>query len=267
MNVLTKSQENLLLVIPTLREAANLPTLLARVQTSLDSSSSPWEVVVVDDDSRDGTAELVNAFSAKDPRFRLLVRKGERGLAGAILHGWQNSRAELLGVMDADLQHPPHILPQLLDAIAAGHDLVIGSRYVAGAHLGTWNRLRAFLSAAAVWITRAVQKSCLRVHDPLSGFFLIRRRCLQDVQLQTSGFKLLLEILVRAHVHSVVEVPIRFGVRSHGRSKAGLRVACDYLQLLLRLYSDRLLQRTSALRERRTLPDGLPAPHLTHTDA
>jgi dolichol-phosphate mannosyltransferase len=121
----------LALVIPTLREAANLPGLLTDVRSALDPLGIDYEIIVVDDDSRDGTEEIVSAISLEDPRVRLLVRKGERGLSGAVLYGWQHTDAAILGVMDADLQHPPELLAALVSAILAGNDMAIGSRYMA----------------------------------------------------------------------------------------------------------------------------------------
>ena len=113
---------------------------------------------MVDDDSSDGTGEIVSDIALKDPRIRLLVRKGEHGLSGAILHGWRHSTAMILGVMDADLQHPPELLPDLISSVLAGHDLGIGSRYAAGRGVGGWNPFRKLLFAAAVWAAWPVQR-------------------------------------------------------------------------------------------------------------
>jgi dolichol-phosphate mannosyltransferase len=234
------AQDKLALVIPTLREADNLRTLLAKTQTALESTGVPYEILVVDDDSCDGTEELVNAVTDADPRVRLLVRKGERGLSGAILHGWQCTDASVLGVMDADLQHPPELIPLLIAALVKGNDLVIGSRYAVGGGIGEWNPIRKLISAAAVWVTYPLQRSSIRAHDPMSGFFFVRRRCVQNVMFQPTGFKLLLEILIRGHIRSVGEVPFEFGRRAAGSSKATLKVAWEYLRLLLRLYGHRV---------------------------
>ena len=233
------AQETLALVIPTLNEAENVGGLLLHVRSVLDPVGIPYEIVVVDDDSIDGTGDMVSAIAEQDPRVRLLVRKGQRGLSGAILHGWQNTDARILGVMDADLQHPPELLPQLVAGIRSGHDLVIGSRYTPGGDLGNWNPMRKLLSAAAVWVTWPLQKRKLRAKDPMSGFFLVRRSCLDQVPFQQSGFKLLLEVLVRGHIHSVEEVPFAFGLRYRGASKANFKVAVDYARLLARLYAAR----------------------------
>ncbi|MGO9776159.1 MAG: polyprenol monophosphomannose synthase [Terracidiphilus sp.] len=229
----------LALVIPTLREAANLPSLLRDVRAVLDPLEIDYEILVVDDDSRDGTEEIVTAISQEDPRVRLLVRKGERGLSGAVLYGWRQTDAAILGVMDADLQHPPELLPALVVAILADNDLAIGSRYIAGGQLGTWNPVRKWLSAVAVWATWPIQRPGVRAHDPMTGFFMLRRECIEGIQFQPSGFKLLLEILVRGRIHSVKEVPLAFGSRAQGASKANFKVGWDYAKLLVRLYAER----------------------------
>jgi dolichol-phosphate mannosyltransferase len=233
--------QKLALVIPTLNEAENIGGLLGQIRGVLDPLEFPYEILVVDDDSRDGTGAVVSAIANEDARVRLLVRKGQRGLSGAILHGWRNTDAGILGVMDADLQHPPELLPQLLAAIRQGSDLAIGSRYTPGGELGAWHPVRKFISAAAGAVTWPIQHRGLRAKDPMSGFFMLRSHCLKEVAFQNSGFKLLLEILVRARLRSVKEVPFAFGLRFRGASKAGLRVAWDYGLLLMRLYAARFL--------------------------
>ena len=234
------TQKQLALVIPTLREAENIGGLLDHVRSVLDPLGIPYEILVVDDDSRDGTEEIVSAIARQDARVRILVRKGQRGLSGAVLYGWQNTNALILGVMDADLQHPPELLPGLIHSIDTGHDLVIGSRYIAGGRLGDWNPIRKLLSAAAVWVTWPIQRSGLYARDPMSGFFMVRRECIESVPFQRAGFKLLLEILVRGRIRSVEEIPLSFGQRYRGASKASFKVAIDYGRLLVRLYASRL---------------------------
>jgi len=234
----------LALVIPTLNEAGNIAPLLDTVRAVLDSLDIGYEIIVVDDDSHDGTGDMVSVIAREDPRVRLIVRKGQRGLSGAVLDGWRSTGALVLGVMDADLQHPPALLPKLYQAMAAGSDLAIGSRYTPGGELGGWNPFRKLLSAAAVWATWPLQRRGLRAHDPMSGFFMVRRRAVEEIEFQRAGFKLLLEILVRARIGSVQEVPFVFGSRFRGASKANFKVAWNYARLLTRLYAARFgLQR------------------------
>ncbi len=188
-----------------------------------------------DDESTDETGAVVREYSRSDSRIRLLVRRGCRGLAGAVIYGWDRTDATLLGVIDADLQHPPELLPALVAALRQGHDMAVASRYSAGNGIAGWNPVRRAISQLSTWITVPLQKPGIRVRDPLSGFFMLRRSCITGVRLQPEGFKLLLEILVRGNIRSVTEIPYRFGLRHAGKSKATLRVGLDYLQLLGRL--------------------------------
>ncbi len=226
----------LALVVPTLREAGNIGVLLRRVRATLDALNIEYNLIVVDDDSRDGIEAIVGEIADADPRVRIVVREGRRGLAGAVIHGWRHSDAEILGVMDADLQHPPELLSRLWHQVAQGADLAVGSRYVTGGSLGEWNPLRRLISKLAIWITLPLQRASARAHDPMSGFFLVRRSCIGDLDLQTAGFKILLEILVRGKVRSLAEVHFDFGTRRAGASKASIKVAIDYAALLFRLY-------------------------------
>jgi dolichol-phosphate mannosyltransferase len=230
------AQQKLALIIPTLREAGNIRGVLDHTRSVLDPLGIRYEILVVDDDSSDGTGEIVSAIAREDSRVRLIVRKGAKGVAGATLLGWQNTDAVILGAMDADLQHPPELLPVLISAILAGHDAAIGSRYADGGSLGDWNPARKLLSAAALWVALPVQRKQIRAKDPTSGFFLVRRECLDQIQFQRSGFKLLLEILVRGRVRSIKEVPFAFRSRNLGASKATFQVACEYAGLLAKLY-------------------------------
>ena len=223
------------LVIPTLNEAGNIPVLLDRVQIALARVDLDYELLIVDDDSRDGTADIVNEYARRDPRVRLLIRRGARGLAGAVLHGWEHTDATLLGVMDADLQHPPETLPELLKALRDGNDIAIASRYAQRNSVTNWNALRHFISRCSTLATLPLQRKGLRIKDPLSGFFVVRRECIEGLDLQPYGFKILLEILVKGRIHKAVEVPFRFSARYAGSSKANIRVALQYFSLLGKL--------------------------------
>ena len=206
-------------------------------------------MIVVDDASGDGIEEIVADIAAQDPRIRLIVRNGERGLAGAVLRGWEETDARLLAVMDADLQHPPELLPRLWAELDAGADLVVGSRYASGGCMRGWKLVRQLISRAAILMTLPVQRTGLRARDPMSGFFMVRRSCIDGIEMRKTGFKILLEILARAEIHSVVEIPFQFGRRQAGASKANLRVAIDYIGLLIRLYQQKGRTPTAAERE------------------
>jgi dolichol-phosphate mannosyltransferase len=223
------------LVIPTLNEAGNIPVLLNRIHQSLSTAGIDYEILVVDDNSQDGTADVVNECAEKDSRVRLFVRKGARGLAGAVIHGWEHTDADLLGVIDADLQHPPEVLPSLLEPVLADADIAIASRYAHGNGVGEWSRFRLFVSRAGILATAPLQRKDLRVKDPLSGFFVVRRECIEGLELQPEGFKILLEILVKGRIRKAVEVPFQFGNRHAGKSKADFKVALQYFSLLGKL--------------------------------
>jgi dolichol-phosphate mannosyltransferase len=230
------SNSKLAVVIPTLHEAANIKIVLDRLRTSLDPLNFQYELIVVDDDSRDGTDAIVGDMSKADPRVKLCVRLGQRGLAGAVIHGWQATDADVLGVIDADLQHPPELLPKLWQALQTGADAVVASRYVPQGSLQNWNKWRHLISQASIWMTLPLQRPGIRVMDPMSGYFLVRRASIEGIELQKQGFKILLEILVRGKLKSVVEVPFDFGHRHAGESKAGIKVAVDYIALLAKLW-------------------------------
>ncbi|MGO8794732.1 MAG: polyprenol monophosphomannose synthase [Candidatus Sulfotelmatobacter sp.] len=230
------------LIVPTLNEAGNIDTLLSQVTVALSQTEFEYEIIVVDDGSADGTIERVGDWGARDSRVRLLSRAGERGLAGAVLYGWSQSHANLLGVIDADLQHPPELLPKLLQA-AEQADIAIASRYAHDRGLEGWNPVRAAVSRlSTLAASPLIQKKSFRVTDPMSGFFIIHRRCIEGLSFQTTGFKLLLEILVRGRIRTAREVPYQFGLRRAGSSKASATVALHYLHLLSRLSRDMVLR-------------------------
>jgi dolichol-phosphate mannosyltransferase len=227
--------QSLALVIPTFNEAGNVAALLGRLTVALTHIAIPYELIVVDDASTDGTADRVREISARDARVKVIVRQDERGLASAVVRGWQSSPAAVLGVMDADLQHPPELLPDLWRAIQTGNDLALASRYVPSASMKGWSFTRRVLSVAGIWTTGFVVPKNRRVSDPASGFFLVRREAIAGLPLAAQGFKLLLEILVRANITRVAEVPFRFGVRQAGKSKGSAAVVVDYFALLWKL--------------------------------
>ena len=239
LSVAAQRAANLAIVVPTLREAENIRTVLHRIRQTLDPLGFAYEILIVDDDSCDGIEPIVQEISAEDPRIRLFVRKGERGLGGAVLHGWRHTNADVLGVIDADLQHPPELLTKLWEAAQSGTDVVLASRYAPEGGLENWHPARHLLSRMAIWLTYPLQKPGLRVQDPMAGFFMVRRACLDGVELHNRGFKILLEILVRGKVRSVREIPFTFGPRRGGVSKANLGVGLDYFRLLYRLWRSR----------------------------
>ncbi|HUK47540.1 MAG TPA: polyprenol monophosphomannose synthase [Terriglobales bacterium] len=228
----------LAVVIPTLNEAGNIPVLLDRLSAAIANAPVDCEFIIVDDGSTDGTADVARACAAHDPRVRVFVRNGERGLAGAVIHGWAQTDATFLAVIDADLQHPPELLPELLFRVLNGSDIAIASRYVSGNgnSLGEWNKFRIFVSRCSTLLATApLRGRGLNVKDPLSGYFVVRRDCIEALRLQPEGFKILLEILVKGRIRNATEVPFHFATRQSGKSKADFKVALHYFTLLGKL--------------------------------
>ncbi len=222
-------------VIPTYNEAAVIDETLRRSAAALRASGEEFEIIVVDDASADGTAERVEALAPELP-VRVLRRPGRLGLATAVLDGWATARGEMLGVLDADLQHPPEALTALAEAIHQGADLAIGSRYVPGGGTSDWTRIRRFISRTATHMAATVLPLKLAaVGDPMSGIFMVRASALHNAELNPLGYKILLEIIAKAHYKTLVEVPYVFQEREHGASKLGARQYVEYLQHLLRL--------------------------------
>jgi len=236
------------LVVPTLNEAANIVTVLDRAREALSQLPLPWEILVVDDDSKDGTQEIVRGYSETHPGIRLVERRGPKGLAGAITYGWERTDANLLGVMDSDLQHPPELLPELVNRVCQGSDIAIASRYLHADSMEGWSLPRRLISRLSILASKPVQKPELRVRDPMSGFFVLRRECIEGIQFQPEGFKLLLEILAKGKIRSVAEIPFKFGTRSGGQSKANGMTAVYYFSLLCRLSRDLILGRENHAR-------------------
>ncbi len=220
-------------VVPTYREAGNLVALAERVTVALRDSSD-WELLVVDDDSRDGTEQIMRELSAALP-VRLHVRKQPpRDLSRSVLLGFRLARFDRVVVMDADLSHPPERIPDLLAALEAGAEFAVGSRYVEGGLVDSrWSRTRALSSRLATTLARPL----VACSDPLSGFFALDRRVLPHPEtLHPKGYKIGLEIMVRGRL-AVREVPINFQNRHVGASKMTLRTLFAYLGQLLRLYA------------------------------
>lgn len=220
-------------VVPTYNERETLSELVGRLHQALGSG---YEVVVVDDSSPDGTAELARELGRQYP-VRVLQRPGKLGLGSAVLEGARAASGRWVVVMDADLSHPPEVVPELVDALRSGAELAVGSRYVSGGGVRDWPWRRRLMSRVAVALARLWLRE--RVSDPVSGFFAARRELLLDPSLEGIGYKILLEVLVRNRGRSVVEVAYVFTDRRGGRSKLGAGEVWNYLRLLWRLHSAR----------------------------
>ena len=215
------------IIIPTYNEKDNIIPLVERIGHAL--SNYDYEVVFVDDSSRDGTAELAIALSPKYP-VKVMVRQNKRGLASAVVDGLSQATGQIVGVMDADLQHPPEVIPDLLREIKGGADIAIASRYVKGGGCQGWGLTRRIISKAAIVLAHLLLPSTRRVRDPMSGFFIFNRQVVAHADLRPTGFKILLEILMEGEFQDIAEVPYTFSVRSGGESKLNARQQIDYLK-------------------------------------
>ena len=221
------------IIVPTYNEGENIGELVRRLAASLEECS--WEVIFVDDDSPDGTSNLVREIARRDYRVRCLQRIGRRGLSSACIEGMLASSAPYLAVIDADMQHDEKLLVPMLDAVKnGGQDVVIGSRYVAGGGVAAWDESRVQMSRYATRVSRLVIGADLK--DPMSGFFMIRREAFAEAvrNLSTIGFKILLDLFAASsRPLQFKELPYEFVSRHAGKSKLDSRAKWDYGMLLL----------------------------------
>ena len=229
------------IIVPVFNEAANIGPLVSLVEAALEDDA--WELIFVDDNSPDGTAEQVKSIAAKNPRVRCIRRVGRRGLSGASIEGMLSSSAQYVAVMDGDLQHDERVLVRMLALIRAqGVDLVIATREREGTAITGLSGQRSLVSDIGRFLSRLVIKA--DVKDPMSGFFMIRREIVERAapKLATEGFKILADLLATADKPlSIRETPYVFRERQRGESKLDARVAFDYLGFLLHHLTGRLV--------------------------
>lgn len=219
-------------VIPTYQEADNIPLLVERIARLREEHQLKLELLIMDDDSKDGIEEVVREL--QHPWIRLTVRTENRGLGPAVVDGMHLARNDVLVCMDADLSHPPEAIPELLEALSQDYDFVIGSRYVDGGSTDEhWGLLRRLNSRVATLLARPFTYA----KDPMSGFFALRRETFAAARdLNPIGYKIGLELLVKARCEFIKEVPIHFTDRQLGESKLTLTEQLRYLQHLRRLF-------------------------------
>ena len=225
------------LVIPTYKERDNIQKIVRILSEVLDEfMPKNYELIVVDDDSPDGTWEVAQSLMDEYPQLQVMRRQQEKGLSSAVIRGWQAARGNVLGVIDGDLQHPPEVLTQLLRGIQQGADLAVASRNVEGGGVSSWSIARRFLSRGAQVLGLIILPGVLgRVSDPMSGYFMVRRSALSGVTLNPVGYKILLEVVGRGRVRSITEVGYVFCERKEGESKVTWKQYLDYIHHLLRL--------------------------------
>jgi dolichol-phosphate mannosyltransferase len=220
-------------IVPTYNEKENLENLVNKVFYALKGLD--FEIVIVDDNSPDGTGKLADEISSKYNNVNVIHRKGKLGLGTAILDGAKASESEFISVIDADLQHPPELLKIMLEKAESGVDIVIASRYVEGGNIEGWSFIRRIISKGALWLSHLLLQRTRNVKDTQSGYFIFRKSVIDNVPFNAKGFKLLIEILVKGKYSTVVEVPYTFKPRIAGESKMKVKEIVDYVKQLIAL--------------------------------
>ena len=221
------------IIVPTYNERKNIEKLIPTLSRALEGYEH--EVIVVDDNSPDGTALAAEELSRSYP-VNVLKRDGKHGLASAVVLGFKHAKGNILGVIDADMQHPPEYLQEFALHVSNGSDIAVGSRYVKGGKLDGWSGFRSLVSWGAVMIS----KPLTGVKDPMSGYFMLKRKVIEDVSFNPMGYKIFLEILVKGNYSKVKEIPYTFRNREVGESKLKMDEYINYLRLLYHLYGFKL---------------------------
>ena len=244
ISVVSTPDRNILLslVIPSYNEGQNVAQIVAQITQLLDEViPGDYELILVDDNSPDGTWRIAQELTPVYPQLKVMRRTTEKGLSTAVIRGWQVAQGEILGVIDADLQHPPEVLLKLWAEMQRGADLAVASRHVEGGGVSEWSIARRILSRGAQTLGLLILPEVIgRVTDPMSGYFLVRRSCLAGKTLSPVGYKILIETLGRGNVRWIGEVGYVFQERQAGESKVTSKQYVEYLHHLARLRSARL---------------------------
>lgn len=231
------------IVIPTYNEAGGIERLLRELNDVFVQHALDGEVIVVDDNSPDGTGAIVDRLASELP-VRCLHRPGKWGLSSGVIDGWKFARpeSEALGAMDADFSHDIKILPKMVQALENGYGLAVGSRYVPGGGITNWPKRRIITSKVACMLAQPLT----RIKDITSGYFLVKREALEGVTLDPIGFKIGLEVIAKGHYGKAIEIPYVFTDRVVGQSKMNQKEIVNYLKQLGKLYAARVVPKTNA---------------------
>jgi dolichol-phosphate mannosyltransferase len=220
---------DLSIVIPTYNEKDNIKLLLPRIIEVLENNGcKEFEIIIVDDNSPDGTPDIVKKLSEKDGRIKLVLRTSEKGLATAVKEGLKRASKRYVVVMDADFQHPPELIPDLYRKAVKGYDVVVASRYIRGGGVEGWSRIRLIASKTGCLIARMLVRGARTVRDNMSGYFIVKKSSIDIDRLKPRGYKILLEILGRHNNLKVTEVPYVFKNRLAGKSKISTNTIVDF---------------------------------------
>ena len=224
------------LIIPTYNERDNLPIIIENIHRIL--SSTDYEIIIVDDNSPDGTWAVAEQLSRKFANVKVIRRARKMDLASAFLQGLIHAEGKIVGLMDADLQHPPELLTKMLNEVRIGADIAIASRYVQGGKVDEWPFHRRIASRSAIALAHLLLPKTKPIKDPISGFFLLKKEAIEGLNLSSQGFKILLEILTKGNYGKVSEIAYTFKPRMRGKSKMRFKELWNYVKHLYRLTKD-----------------------------
>jgi len=231
------------IILPTYNEIDNINIIIPKIAETLDREGFKWEIIVVDDNSPDGTASVAEVFGEKYP-VKVCVRKTDRGLSKAVIKGFELAEGDICLVMDADLSHPVEKIQDMVKPIISNEcDATVGSRNIPGGGCAEWPFFRRIVSKLAGYMAKGVTS----MSDPTSGFMAIRKGILDNIDIDPLGWKIVLEVTVKAQPR-IKEIPILFSERKMGKSKLSLKTQIDYLHHLWRLYSFRYPEITQFLK-------------------
>jgi len=221
------------IIVPTYNEKSNIEELAEKIFSNLNKANINGELIIVDDNSPDKTAEFAESLKNRY-NIRVVCRKNEKGLSSAVVEGFKHATNDIIAFMDADLSHPPELLVKMFNEIKENNtDLVVGSRLVQGGGSADWSLIRRFVS----FVARMLAKPITKVKDLTSGYFMMNKSVVENVKLNVSGFKIGLEIIVKGNYNKVTEVPFIFVGRTKGQSKLKPKQIIEYLFHVLSLYS------------------------------
>lgn len=230
-------------IVPTFCEEENIDRLIRALQDLFQEKALSGEIVVIDDNSPDRTAQLVQSWAARKDTVRLVVRTEDPGLSQSVVEGFRVADSPVFVVIDADFSHPIGLIPEMLDEISRGSDIVIGSRYMKGGDIEQWPLKRRMISRAATSIARVLFPM---VSDPVSGFFTVKKEVVEGAPLAPRGYKILLEILGKGRWNHEKEIPYTFTDREQGQSKLRLNTIREYILQMVDIFLFSLKNRDSA---------------------
>ena len=227
---------DLTVIIPTFKEEANIRNIVTEVDAVFKRTGTHGEILIVDDNSPDGTVAIVNDMKKTMPNVKILVRTADHGLSQSVADGFLHASSDIFVVIDADLSHPPALIPKMYEEIKAGNDVVIGSRYMDGGGIRKWPLKRRIISLGATFLGRLLFPD---ITDPVSGFFAVRKSVVTPAQLKPRGYKILLEVLGKGIWEHDKEIPFEFIDREIGSSKLKIKTIFEYAQQVvdITLYS------------------------------